>query len=60
MKAAESSGGGGGGARGDIDSSVAPTTALAGEQVKEGGTAPTGCFRKRKGRKWRGSKREFR
>lgn len=35
----------GGGDKGDIDS-VAPTTALAGDQVKEGGRTPTDCSRK--------------
>jgi len=38
---------GGGGPTGDIDS-VAPTTARAGDQVKEGGRAPTDCSLKRK------------
>lgn len=33
--------------KGDVDS-VAPTTALAGDQVKEGGRAPTDCSRKGK------------
>ncbi len=46
MEAAEySEEGGWGGYKGDIDS-VAPTTALAGDQVKEGGRAPTDCSRK--------------
>lgn len=39
------------GNKGDIDS-VAPTTALAGDQVKEGGREPTDCSRK--GREQRG------
>lgn len=46
MEAADYSGGGD---KGDIDS-VAPTTALAADQVKEGGRAPTDCSRKRKNR----------
>lgn len=48
----------GGGNKGDIDS-VAPTTALAGDQVKEGGRAPADCSRKRKEQRQRGRERDI-
>lgn len=49
METAEYSGGGGGGEGENCNiDSVAPTTALAEDQVKEGGTVPTDCSRKRK------------
>lgn len=41
--------------KGDIDS-VAPTTALAGDQVKEGGRVPTDCSRKRKEQREKGGR----
>lgn len=47
--------GGGGVDNGNIDS-VAPTTALAGDQVKEGGRAPTDCSRKRKEQREKGKR----
>lgn len=45
----------GGENKGDIDS-VAPTTALVGDQVKEGGRAPTDCSRKRKEQRQKGER----
>ena len=45
MEAGEYSEGGGRGNKGNIDS-IAPTTALAADQVKEGGRAPTDWSRK--------------
>lgn len=45
----------GGGGKGNIDS-VAPTTALAADQVKEGGRAPTDWSRK-EGKTERGSRK---
>lgn len=54
MEAGEYSRGGGGG-KGNIDS-VAPTTALAADQVKEGGRAPTDWSRK-EGKTERGSRK---
>lgn len=62
MEAAEYSeerGGGGGGRKGDIDS-VAQTTALAGDQVKEGGRLPTDCSRKGKEQREREKREGYR